>query len=216
MIPDSEKARLGQTLLEGADQLQVAIAPAQLQLLLTYVEELARWNAAYNLTAVRAPREMIFRHVLDSLTVLPYLHGAHLLDLGSGAGLPGMVLAILESEREFVLLEANGKKTSFLRHIKACLKLSNVTVVQARAESHRPVASYACVVCRAFAALPVIADLSRPLLVDQGRILAMKGVYPEPELARLPADFRLRAVHRLQVPGLAEDRHLVEIDKLQA
>ncbi len=216
MIPDSEKARLGQTLLEGADQLQVAIAPAQLQLLLTYVEELARWNAAYNLTAVRAPREMIFRHLLDSLTVLPHLEGMHLLDLGSGAGLPGMVLAIMESEREFVLLEANGKKTSFLRHVKACLKLSNVTVLQARAEAHRPVARYASVICRALAALPVIADLSRPLLVDQGRILAMKGVYPEPELARLPADFRLRAVHRLQVPGLAEDRHLVEIEKLQA
>jgi len=110
MIQGNEKDQLGMALLAGASQLEIPISERQLQLLLSYVEELTRWNGAYNLTAVRNSKDMIFRHLLDSLAALPYLHGDHMLDLGSGAGLPGVVLAVMEPEREFILLEANGKK----------------------------------------------------------------------------------------------------------
>jgi 16S rRNA (guanine527-N7)-methyltransferase len=214
MIQGNEKDQLGMALLAGASQLGIPISERQLQLLLSYVEELTRWNGAYNLTAVRSPKDMIFRHLLDSLAALPYLHGDHMLDLGSGAGLPGVVLAVMEPERDFILLEANGKKTSFLRHIKAHLHLVNITVAQARAEDYKPAVLRTSIICRAFAALPVIAKLCQPLLIDEGRILAMKGTYPEQELAQLPSDYRLKAVHRLQVPGLGEDRHLVELEKI--
>jgi 16S rRNA (guanine527-N7)-methyltransferase len=214
MIQGDEKERLGLTLLNGANQLDIPLSKTQLQLLLSYLEELIRWNRTYNLTAVRNPRDMIFRHILDSLTVLPYLHGGHMLDLGSGAGLPGVILAVMAPEREFILLEANGKKASFLRHIKAHLNLINIIVVQARAEDYQPPGLRTSILCRAFATLPVITRLCRHLLIDEGRILAMKGIYPDEELAQLPSDYHLRKVHRLQVPGLAEDRHLVELEKI--
>jgi 16S rRNA (guanine527-N7)-methyltransferase len=176
---------------------------------------LAKWNRAFNLTAVRDPVEMVPRHLLDSLAVWPYLHGPRILDLGSGAGLPGMVLALVDPEREWVLLDSNAKKTRFLTQIVIELRPDNVEVVQARAEAYAPARPFTTVIARALAPLSTVFRLARPLCAPEGRILAMKGVYPETELAELgphrPHTKGAR-VHRLQIPGLAGERHLVQID----
>lgn len=193
----------------------MALPEARFAALIAFLALLAKWNRAFNLTAVRDPLDMVPRHLLDSLAVWPYLHGPRILDLGSGAGLPGMVLALVDPEREWVLLDSNAKKTQFLTQIVIELRPGNVEVVQARAEAYAPPRPFTTVIARALAPLSTVFRLARPLCAAEGRILAMKGVYPEPELAELgpnrPHSNRAR-VHRLQIPGLARERHLVQID----
>lgn len=197
----------------------MALPEARFAALIAFLALLAKWNRAFNLTAVRDPVDMVPRHLLDSLAVWPYLHGPRILDLGSGAGLPGMVLALVDPEREWVLLDSNAKKTRFLTQIVIELHPGNVEVVQARAEAYAPARPFTTVIARALAPLSTVFRLARPLCAAEGRILAMKGVYPEAELAELgpnrphnrPYSNGAR-VHRLQVPGLAGERHLVQID----
>ena len=177
--------------------------------LLAYLELLAKWNRTFNLTAVRDPARMISHHVLDSLAVRPHLPPGPLADIGSGAGLPGIPLAIAEPTRHVTLNDANQKKTSFLRQVVIELGLRNVEVHQGRAESWRPAALFACVIARGYAELARLIADTRHLLRPDGVIAAMKGVLPRDELANLPAGADCSEVRRLVVPRLNAERHLV-------
>lgn len=176
--------------------------------LTAFVELLVKWNRAYNLTAERDPAHIAVRHVRDSLAVLPYLHGATVLDVGTGAGLPGLVLAIADPLRHYTLLDSNGKKTRFCEHAVGALGVANVVVEQARIESYRPGVSFDTVVTRAFATIADFIEAAGRHCAPGGRMLAMKGAYPEAELAALPDGWRADAVHALHVPGLDARRHL--------
>ena len=177
--------------------------------LLQYLHLLARWNRVYNLSAVRNPHDMVQRHLLDSLSVLPWLGGGPLLDAGSGAGLPGVPLAIMRPELTVVLLDSAGKKIRFLRHVKRELGLSNIHPLQQRLESAAPEMEVRCIISRAYSGLAEFATDSRHLLGPETRLLAMKGRFPEKEMARLPDWIRVERVAQLSVPGLHEQRHLV-------
>jgi 16S rRNA (guanine527-N7)-methyltransferase len=181
--------------------------------LLRYVELLLQWNQAYNLTAIRDPGEMLTKHILDSLAVLPFLHAGPVEDVGSGAGLPGIPLAVARPDLRFTLLDSNGKKTRFMTHAAADLGLANVEVVQARAEGYRPPAPFATVLSRAFASLADFVRLAGPGCAPGGRLLAMKGARPDDELGAIPPGFRVLGVHPLTVPGLDAERCLVEIER---
>lgn len=189
-------------LADGIAQLQLAITDAQQDQLLAYLELLQKWNKAYNLTAVRDSRAMVTRHLLDSLAILPYLDETPLVDVGTGAGIPGVMLAICRPQQAFCLLDSNGKKTRFVTQAKLELELANVEVVQKRVEQYR--SSFGQVCCRAYAALPDILKSCRHLLADDGRILAMKA---DKEREQQLPGWR-QTVHPLQVPGLNEPRQL--------
>ncbi len=189
----------------------MATDPALQARLLDYLALLDKWNRAYNLTAVRDPLQMVTRHLLDSLAIAPYLRGARLIDVGTGGGLPGVPMAILFPEREFHLLDSNGKKTRFLFQVKTALGLDNMTVHQARVEAFQPDAAFDTVLSRAFATLADMVAGCRQLLAPDGHFLAMKGVHPEDEIAALAGVCDIQAVHPLQVPGLDEQRHLVDM-----
>ncbi|MDT8320530.1 MAG: 16S rRNA (guanine(527)-N(7))-methyltransferase RsmG [Xanthomonadales bacterium] len=177
--------------------------------LLSYIELLVHWNRRYNLTAVRNPAEMVTRHLLDSLVVLPWSDGELMLDAGTGAGLPGVPLAIARPQSRFLLLDSVGKKIRFLNHVKRELALDNVEPVQGRLESFRPVRRPDRIISRAFSDLASFASAARHLADRETRLLAMKGKYPASELEALPGWLRVESVEELSVPGLQEDRHLV-------
>lgn len=200
-------------LAPGLKTLGVTLPARAEAALLAYVELLVRWNQAYNLTAVRDPAEMVGKHLLDSLAILPFVTGPDLADVGTGAGLPGIPLAVARPDLKFTLVDSNGKKTRFVTQAMAELKLTNVTVVQARTEAWQPAAPFAQVVSRAFASLGDFARLAGDLLVPGGTLLAMKGADPKDEMGALPAGFRVVKVHPLKVPGLDAERCLVEIGK---
>jgi 16S rRNA (guanine527-N7)-methyltransferase len=205
--------RVLQHIEHGLGALRLDDAPGLAGRLADYVELLAKWNEAYNLTAVRAPDEMVTRHLMDSLAVLPFLGDGRVLDVGTGAGLPGLVLAMARPEQAFVLLDSSGKKTRFVEHAATRLGVGNVQVVKARAEEHQDPAGFATVLSRAFAAVADFIRAAGHLAAPGGRLLAMKGAFPEAELDALPAGWRLRAVHKLSVPGLLGRRHLLEFDR---
>jgi len=200
-------------LAPGLKKLGIALPTGGEAALLHYVELLQRWSQAYNLTAVRDPDEMVTKHLLDSLAILPFVTGATVADVGTGAGLPGIPLAVALPGTRFTLIDSNGKKTRFVTQAKAELKLANVEVVQARTESYKPAVPFAQVVSRAFASLKDFAALAGGLAAPGGRLLAMKGADPTDELADLPAGFRVLAIHPLKVPGLDAERCLVEMEK---
>ena len=182
--------------------------------LCSYIEVLQQWNRKYNLTAVRAPAQIVSRHILDSLAVTPWVHGTRVLDVGTGAGLPGIPLAVAFPERRFTLLDSNGKKTRFVTHAVTTLGLRNVEVVQARVEAYRAAQPFATVITRAFATVGEFLEVSAHLGATGTRWLAMKGAPPADELQALPVGFRLIAVHALKVPGLDAARCVVEITEL--
>lgn len=180
--------------------------------LLAYLALLARWNATYNLTAIRDPRDMVAKHLLDSLAMQPFVRGLRTLaDLGTGPGLPGIPLAIATPGLQVTLVESNGKKARFLREAARQLGLGNVQVAESRIEAFRPDTHFDAITARALATLPLILELGGHLPGPGGRLLAMKGVVPDEEIATLPAGWRLAAVHPLRVPGLDAERHLVEV-----
>ncbi len=198
-------------LRRGCDALGLALAETQYARLLEYLALLARWNRAYNLTAVREPEQMVTRHLLDSLAVVKYLPGLRAIDVGTGAGLPGIPLAIALPGQEFHLLDSNGKKTRFLFQVKTALGLDNMTVHHARVESFHPEKPFDAVLSRAFASLGDMVTVCRHLLSGEGRFLAMKGAYPEAELAAVKPLCVIQGIYPLTVPGLQEQRHLVEM-----
>jgi 16S rRNA (guanine527-N7)-methyltransferase len=181
----------------------------QRALLLGYLGLLLKWNRVYNLSAVRNPDQMVGRHLLDSLAVAPFLQGERVLDLGTGAGLPGVPLAIAEPKRDFTLIDSNGKKTRFVQQAVIELRLSNVEVVRARVQAFHPAVTFDTVTARAFASLAQLWQLARPLLRAGGRLLAMKAAPPEQELADLGLPARIIP---LEVPGLDGERCLIEVN----
>lgn len=198
-------------LQQGCNALDLTPDAGQQESLLEYIALLAKWNKTYNLTAVRDSRQMVTRHLLDSLAITHHLSGRRFIDVGTGAGLPGVPMAIMFPEREFHLLDSNGKKTRFLFQVKTALRLDNMMVHHERVESFRPERPFDAVLSRAFASLQDMMAGCRHLLTPEGRFLAMKGVYPTDELEAIRAQYDLQAVYPLAVPGLAEQRHLVEI-----
>ncbi len=182
--------------------------------LLAYLALLDRWNRTYNLTAIRDPREMVTLHLLDSLAMHPHVAGiATLADLGTGPGLPGIPLAIVFPSLQVTLVESNGKKARFLREAVRKLGLGNARVAESRAEAVDEPGTYEAITARALATLPDIIAVGGHLLAPGGRLLAMKGVRPEDEVAALPAGWRVGAIHALAVPGLAAERHLVVVER---
>lgn len=200
-------------LAEGARQLQLDLSPGQAQQLLDYLALLQKWNRAYNLTAVRDPAQMLSRHLLDSLSIAHLVDGQRVLDVGTGPGLPGIPLAILFPDRQFELLDSNGKKTRFLIEARAQLGLGNVEVHCDRVEALRDTRGFDAITSRAFASLTDMAQGCEQLLAPGGRIFAMKGLYPEQELSQLPKRFIVEACHTLSVPGVDEARHLLVISR---
>ncbi len=179
--------------------------------LLDFVALLEKWNKVYNLTAVRDPRQMLTHHILDSLVILPFITGLRVLDIGSGAGLPGIPLALARPDLEFVLLDANAKKTRFMIQAIGTLGLRNVEVVHARVEKYQPERKFATLLARAFAEVAEIIDVAAHLCAPRGEFLLMKGVHPGAELDNIPVGFTVTGIEKLRVPGLAAERHLVRI-----
>ena len=204
-------ARHAEELSQGALELGVELSAQQHEQLLAYLALLIKWNKAYNLTAVRDPNEMVSRHLLDSLSVVPFVSeaGDNWLDVGSGGGMPGIPLAILFPERQFTLLDSNGKKTRFLTQVKLELKLGNLQVIHSRVEAFTPAVPFNGICSRAFSSLEDFSNWTRHLGDGNTQWLAMKGVHPDDELQALPADFRLTATHVLKVPGCQGQRHLL-------
>lgn len=192
-------------------QTTLSLSDDQQQKLVVLVEQLHKWNKAYNLTSVRDPQLMLSRHIMDSLVVLPHLQGQRFIDVGTGPGLPGLPLAIAAPEKEFVLLDSLGKRIRFIRQICHELKLKNVTAVQSRVEDYQPELKFDGVISRAFASLNDMLTWCQHLPTSQGKFYALKGVYPEAELADLSAQFSAEEIIRLQVPEADGERHLVII-----
>jgi len=190
-------------------RLPTTLAPP----LLAYVELLARWNKAYNLTSVRDPREMLRKHLLDSLAMQPYVDDGPLADLGAGPGLPGIPLAIACPQLQVTLVDSNAKMSRFQREAVRELKLSNVRVLQARAENVAEPGAFRLLTARALDRLAGIIAVGGHLLAPGGRLLALKGQRPDAEIAELPPGWTATAVHSLTVPGLDAERHLVEVTR---
>jgi 16S rRNA (guanine527-N7)-methyltransferase len=200
-----------QTLVRGATALGIPLSGFQLDQLLAFLRLIQRWGRAYNLTAIREPGAMVTHHLLDSLAVAPYLQGEAILDLGTGAGLPGLPLAIAEPRRRFWLIDSNGKKIRFVRQAARDLGLTNVEPVQDRIESYRPGRKFSTIVVRALASAPQLHAWSLPLVGCPGLLLIMKGRYPGDELADPELTGLSLAVRPLRVPFLDGERHLIEI-----
>ncbi len=196
-------------LAEGLAALGIALPAAAQEKLLAYAALLYKWNKTYNLTALRDPDQAISHHLLDSLAVLPFVPQGNLLDVGSGGGMPGIPLAIARPDLAVTLLDSNSKKSAFLQQAAIELALANISVHGGRVEQYHPSVGFSAITARAFSELSDLVRLSRHLLAEGGRWLAMKGVRPDEEIERLPSDIAVEAVHRLAVPGVDGERHLV-------
>jgi 16S rRNA (guanine527-N7)-methyltransferase len=203
-------------LAAGASDIGIALDASGAEALLKLVDELEAGNAQFNLTAIRDRPGMLRKHVLDSLTLQPYLRGSRVADIGTGAGFPGLPLAIVNPQRRFALVEATGKKARFVEQTALRLGCDNVHVEHARAENYRPFELFDTVVARALSSLADFAAYAGHLCAPDGRLLAMKGKRPDEEISALPKSFRVLAVHRLKVPGLDDERHLVELSPVKA
>ncbi|MGI9305406.1 MAG: 16S rRNA (guanine(527)-N(7))-methyltransferase RsmG [Gammaproteobacteria bacterium] len=208
--PDADS---GAVLRDGLAALQLELTDRQIDQLAAFVRLLRKWNDVYNLTGEREPARIVRKHLLDSLSICEHVSGPLVSDIGSGAGLPGIPLAIARPKLRFMLIDANGKKSRFMRQAVIELELPNVEVCRQRAESHTPGERAATVVSRAFGPLRRLGEVAGHLLTTNGRILAMKGRYPDDELQDLPSGFRVEAVHRIEVPGLRDVRHLIELTR---
>ena len=203
---------LEEALASGVDALHLRLGSEAQQKLLDYLALIEKWNRVYNLTAVREPRQMLTQHVLDSLAVAPHLTGQRLVDVGSGAGLPGIPLALALPRTHVTLVESSHKKSTFLNQALIELGLKNVEVVNARVESWDTPARFEVVISRALSDLAEFVRLAGHVCAKGGVLAAMKGVYPFEELAQLPDGYRLNRVIALAVPDVAAERHLVLVE----
>lgn len=203
-----------QTLLTNALQAnQHHFSSAIIDQLVTYLELLHHWNKTFNLTAIRNVQDMVTLHILDSLAVQPFLHGKRILDVGTGAGLPGIPLALINPEREFVLLDSNSKKTRFLTHVVQTLAVQNVEIVHSRCQQFYSATGFDTIVSRAFAELKVMLAETAHLVSRDGQFLAMKGHYPRIEIEEMPDGFQIEGVYPLAIAGLKAERCVVVIRK---
>lgn len=220
MIDVDLQDRLQQQLLRGAAEMSVTLTEEQTQKLLAYIGEFEKWNKAYNLSAVRDIQQMVARHLLDSLSVVPWFSAqetnkknffplARIIDVGTGGGLPGIPLAIMFPQKQFTLLDSNGKKTRFLFHVKTLLGLTNVTVENRRVEEFLPTQKFQGVISRAFASLQDMIEGCSNLIEKDGIFLAMKGVYPEDELLAVKEKVDLLETNKLVVAETDGERHLL-------
>lgn len=225
MIDVDLQDRLHQQLIRGATEMSVALTAVQTEKLLAYVREFEKWNKAYNLSAVRDIQQMVARHLLDSLSVVPWLNAqkaniqkdgtqknfllTRMIDVGTGGGLPGIPLAIMFPEKQFTLLDSNGKKTRFLFHVKTLLGLTNVTVENRRVEEFAPTEKFQGVISRAFASLQDMTEGCASLIEPDGIFLAMKGLFPEDELAPISDKIELLETIKLVVAETDGERHLL-------
>ena len=193
----------------GLAEMSIDLPAAAEEKLLAYAALLYKWNKTFSLTALREQDKAVSHHLLDSLAILPFVPSGNLLDVGSGGGMPGIPLAIARPELQVTLLDSNSKKAAFLRQAAIELALPNVAVHCGRVEQYHPPMTFSAITSRAFAELADFVNLSRHLLASKGRWQAMKGVWPQEEIARLPSDVCVDGVHRLMVPGVEGERHLV-------
>tara|TARA_R100000750_G_scaffold13034_4_gene8367 strand:+ start:15968 stop:16588 length:621 start_codon:yes stop_codon:yes gene_type:complete len=200
-------------LKELLEQAQLTLSESQIDQQLALVGLLDKWNKAYNLTSVRNPKDMLPRHIMDSLAVRQYLQGQRFIDVGTGPGLPGLPLAIAEPDKEFVLLDSLGKRIRFIRQVCHELKLANVTPVQARVEDYQDEKKFDGVISRAFASLNDMLSWCEHLPSDKGRFYALKGLYPQEELDELSANYKTESIEQINVPGIDASRHIVIISK---
>lgn len=200
---------LAEKLAQGVAELRLDIPAAVQHQLLDYLALIQKWNKIYNLTAVREAQKMVSHHLLDCLAVVPHVRAHSIIDVGSGAGLPGIPLALALPQSRVTLLEANHKKATFLKQAVIELGLGNIAVVCERAETWQPPHEFEVVISRAFSGLPEFLGAAGRLCAANGTIAAMKGVYPDEEIAQLPPGYELRSVVPLAVPGLEAERHLV-------
>lgn len=198
-------------LVAGAAGLGVALSAEQAEHLLVLLDELDDWNQRMNLTAIRDRDQQIAKHLLDSLSIHAFLRGKRIADIGTGAGFPGLPLALVNPDREFTLIDSTAKKLRFVEHAASRMGLTNVTTAHARAEVFKPKERFDCVLARAVGPIETFVHWCGPLVIGGGRLLAMKGRFPEAEIAAIPNGWKVAAVHRLTVPTLDEERHLVEI-----
>jgi 16S rRNA (guanine527-N7)-methyltransferase len=206
---------LSQVLAEGIAEMGLDISAEQQGKLMDYLALMFKWNSVYNLTSLRDPMQMVTHHLLDSLAAVPAFAGAkNVLDVGSGGGLPGIVLAIVRPDMKVSMIDTVHKKTAFLTQVKAELGLANVTIYTARVEQLQVSDKFDVITSRAFADLSDFVNWSSHLLAEQGRYIALKGVAPQEEQQRLPAAWRVSGVEPLQVPRLGAERHLVHIEKI--
>ncbi|MCL9674734.1 16S rRNA (guanine(527)-N(7))-methyltransferase RsmG [Acinetobacter sp. ACZLY 512] len=206
-----------QELKQGSQSLGLNLSDDALGLLLKYQDALVLWNKAYNLTAIRDPKEMLVKHLLDSLSILKDLPAGRLLDVGTGGGMPGMIVALCQPERDCVLLDSNGKKIRFLKQFIADLKLKNVIAVQTRVENEdsiQDLGKFDVVTSRAFASLSDFVAAARPYMHDSTVIAAMKGLVPTEEAKQLKTEFSCQVIE-LRVPRLDEQRHLLLLQQLK-
>jgi 16S rRNA (guanine527-N7)-methyltransferase len=214
LVAGPKQGDLEKQLERGLAALGLALGREVQSKLLQHLELLEKWNRVHNLTAVRDQAKAVSVHLLDSLSVLAYLPGKRLLDAGSGAGFPGIPIALARPDIQVDLLDSSHKKCAFLRQVIAELRLRNANAVCERLESWRPARKFDCIVSRALAEIAEVIALSAHLLAPGGVIAAMKGVHPFEEIERIPPDFRVRQVHALSVPGLGAERHLVLIERV--
>jgi len=200
-------------LQDGLAQMGVALSDSQQAQLLAFLALLNKWNKAYNLTAVRDEQVMVSRQLLDSLSIMPWVTTDHLLDVGAGGGLPGIPLAIVFPDKRFTLLDSNGKKTRFLNQCVLELGLANVDVIHGRAEDCQPEQPFSQISSRAFTALENLVSWCGSLLANDGQFLAMKGLYPDDEVAALPEGWQVESSHSLKVPGADGERHLLIVTR---
>ena len=204
--------QLRQQIARGAAAMQIALSEEQLNALLSYLELLNKWNQAYNLTAIREPERMVNLHMLDSLAVHPFVQEAsNIIDVGTGPGLPGIVLAIMNPHKSFTLLDSNGKKTRFLFQARTALNLSNVTIVNDRVEAYHPQKPFDMIVSRAFASLADMTGWCHHLRAENGCFLAMKGQYPVDEIKAIEDEYQVVASDAIDVPGVDGERHLLRL-----
>ena len=198
----------------GLTELGQVVSADMLDKLLAYMALLAEWSRTYNLIASGSRKKLLARHILDSLAIAPWLQPGSLLDVGTGAGLPGIPLAIIKPGMEVTLLDGSGKKIRFIRHVERSLRLGNICPLQQRIESLEVGSIFANITARAFASLRGFVEAARPCTDTTTRMLAMKGLHPQQELEELPAWVHLHSVERLQIPGLHAERHIVIMDRV--
>ena len=213
MAPEVQEPDLEVSLQSGLQALGFDAPPARVREFARLLRLLDKWNRAFNLTAVRDPAEMVGRHILDSLSARPFLSGASVLDVGTGAGFPGLPLAMVEPRRHFTLLDSGGKKIRFVRHALAELALDNVAVEQVRVEAFEPADLYDSVISRAFSSLGDFVRRCGRLVATGGTLLAMKGRLSQAEIRQLPVGWRATSVEQLQVPGVIGERHMIVIER---